>query len=148
MVNQEAYVFVWLIIALLSLCLEMINPGFFFFLSFTLGAISASLASWYNYSPSFQLLIALGTTSIALLLLTFCFTKKRALSQQNYKSNTDALIGQKGVVIKALTDQEVGQVKVQGEIWSAKSLHNNPMAVGQSIEVIATRGAYLIIKKI
>ena len=61
--------------------------------------------------------------------------------------NTAVLIGQQGVVTKAIKDPfSVGQVKVLGETWSAQS-EITPVEVGAKVEVLEIEGVRLIVEE-
>ena len=45
---------------------------------------------------------------------------RRAIHHRPVPSNTDALIGQKGLVTQPLSDHAPGQVKVRDEVWRAR----------------------------
>ncbi|MBU6213048.1 MAG: NfeD family protein [Actinomycetales bacterium] len=55
------------------------------------------------------------------------------------RTGTDALLGSSGV---ALTDvAAAGQVKLRGEVWSARAYDGVPIAAGTKVDVIAIEGA-------
>lgn len=55
-------------------------------------------------------------------------TKKLFKNKDSTKMNNDAMIGKKGVVIKEINSTEnVGQVKVAGELWSAITLNDEKL---------------------
>lgn len=68
---------------------------------------------------------AVSLTTLVFLSVTYIvfgrsFVKK-ALNIHTTKTSVDALIGKKGVVVKKITPQNAGQVKVEGEIWRAQA---------------------------
>lgn len=61
---------------------------------------------------------------------------KQKISIATTATNTDALIGKKGIVVKKITHEHAGQVKVDGEIWRAvakSTLDEETMVTVQSV---------------
>lgn len=62
-----------------------------------------------------------------------------------YRSSLDKLVGSEGVATSEITDGH-GQVKVDGEEWSARALEpGSTIAVGERIEVYEVDGATLVV---
>jgi membrane protein implicated in regulation of membrane protease activity len=57
-------------------------------------------------------------------------------------SNTDALIGQRGLVLQRVARHDAGQVKVAGEIWRARPAEgaSDSIEPGAEVTVIAVDG--------
>ena len=50
--------------------------------------------------------------------------------------NNDAMIGKKGIVIKEINStEEVGQVKVAGELWSAITINDEKIKINEIVKV-------------
>ena len=64
-------------------------------------------------------------------------------------TNADRVIGKEGVVIKTIEPLSgKGQVKVMGQVWSAKSDSNQTIVEGTKIEVLSIESVKLIVKEI
>ncbi len=61
------------------------------------------------------------------------------------KTNIDAIIGQRGLVIKKITPTTDGRVKVRNEEWKARA--NREIPDGEEIVVTAVSGVTLIVEK-
>jgi membrane protein implicated in regulation of membrane protease activity len=63
-------------------------------------------------------------------------------------SNVDALLGQKGLVMARLSDQEAGQVKVADETWRARPAAGiaGPFEPGTVVTVDSVDGVTLLVK--
>lgn len=139
----------WVVFAFLWLIFEMGNPGLFVFLSFFFGSLAGAVASWAGILLIGQLISALAVTVIAFIVLTLFIKKKSALGYgHSHKSNVYALQGQRGIVLVAINGDEVGQVRIGGEIWSAKSVHATSIAVGTTVEVVRVVGCHVIVQEI
>lgn len=135
----------WIIFAVVFIVIEIIYNGFFFFW-FSIGSLIALLTSFCTSNIILQTFIFL----ISSIILAILFTK-RMLSIMDkgtvLKVNTDALIGQIGVVIKEIPENGngLGQVKVSGQYWSAISENGNSILEGSKVVVMEIRGVKLIV---
>lgn len=132
----------WILVAILAGAVEIASAGFWFLwlaLSALLVAVGVSL-KWLA-SLELQLLIfALFTTVFIIftrpLVLKFIKTNDTI-------SNVNALIGQHGVVVTGIAPLQYGQVKVNGEIWTAASAET--IEPDQRIEVTGIDGVKLVV---
>ena len=60
-------------------------------------------------------------------------------------TNSDRVIGKTGEVIKAISENEYGEVKVFGNVWTATS--NQDISVGDKVKVVSIDGVKLIVEK-
>jgi len=84
--------------------------------------------------------------TIVLSLLYVLFGRnfvKQNISIATTKTNSDALLGKKGKVVKKITSQMAGQVKVEGEIWRAHS--KTTLDEGTTITVQSISGVTLTV---
>lgn len=100
-------------------------------------------------------IVGMVTGSITLSLLFVCllcggyvfFGRKFIKSKLHIKTtstNIDRLIERRGIVIKEITPQEAGQVKLDGEVWRARS--DKFLSVGTEVVVISVSGVTLEVK--
>ena len=137
-----------LFVALLFFILELGNPGLFLFLSFSLGAIVSAMVSIYNESLIVQSLTFLGGTIVALFALRHWLVRTAQPTEKNEHTNVYALQGKRGLVVRTIEVDSPGQIKVQGEVWSARSLHGERIEHGEQIEVVQVKGSHLIVQKV
>ena len=134
---------IWLAVALVMLVIEALTVGLAT-IWFAAGALVALLAALLDFSIAVQIVLFLAV-SICLLV----FTRKifvEILKAGSEKTNVDALVGEKGVVISPIHPYEVGQVKVGGQVWSA--VGKNPdetFAVDQLVKINAIEGVKLVV---
>ena len=64
-------------------------------------------------------------------------------------SNIDAIVGKRCVVTEKIDNYAgCGQVKVKGQVWSARGVHEEDVfAEGERLNVVAIEGAKLICRK-
>lgn len=134
----------WNITALLFLILEIGHPGLFYFISFCLGALTAAFLAYFEYSIFFQVTTFFISIIIALFALRLFISRMRRVT---HASNVYALIGKKGIVIESIHAEQPGYVKIQGEIWLARSVAKLSLPAGNTITVIDVRGAHLLVDR-
>ena len=112
---------------------------------FVVGAIAAAVTTIFTPNIFIQLIVFLAF-SAASLIITRPLVKKLKSKNNTVSTNADRLIGQTGVVISEIkTDQDVGQVKVRGEIWSAKA-KSAPVSKDSKVKVLSIEGVKLIVE--
>ncbi len=133
-------------------------------LAVVLGVIEASTVNMVTIWPTLSALITaifaatgLGMAAQAtvfvvcsalLLLLTRPFVK-RVLVKKTYVTNADRIIGAEGVVIEKIDAMEnSGQVKVMGQVWSAKAEDGAIIEMGSRITVLKLEGVKAVVSVI
>jgi membrane-bound serine protease (ClpP class) len=100
-------------------------------------------------SPVPTLRVSLGVIFPATIVtaLFFLFAVGMGIRAQAKKPTTgkEGIIGEIGVVQRALNPGQAGQVLVHGELWSAEA--NEQIEVGQKVEVISTNRLVVKVKK-
>ena len=84
-------------------------------------------------------------SSIVLIFSTKPLVNKYINKDAFVPTNTYRFIGQKGLVIQDIREGQ-GQVKVDGEVWSATS--SFPIEKGSQIEVLKIDGVKLVVKEV
>ena len=109
----------WLVVAGIFFILEMATVGFLIFW-FGIGALLALIVSLFTDSVIIQTATFVLSSGL-LVFLTRPFVNKFAKTDKVEK-NAFSIIGKTALVIKDIEPlHDVGQIKVDGEIWSAKS---------------------------
>lgn len=114
---------------------------------FVVGAICAAIATIFTPSLIIQSIVFVSVSLIA-LIVTKPLVKKIKQSHEKTNTNSDRLIGQIGVVLHPIDDpQSIGQVKVMGEIWSARS-DLAPIEKDTKVKVLAIEGVKLLVEQV
>ena len=113
---------------------------------FAVGSLAALIASALGLNIVIQF-VAFLVVAIVLLIYTRPVAK-RIFKVGINKTNVDALIGKHGYVTKAIQLKELGQVKLEGQIWTAKGQEYETYEVDEQVEVMAIEGVKLIVKKL
>lgn len=88
-------------------------------------------------------LTAFALTSLIALILLRKFVSK-SLKGTIHPTNVDALVGKRGTVIQNIEPNNGGHVKINGEIWFGKSIHNDVIKTGTVIEVLGVKEVMLL----
>lgn len=135
--------YIWLITAGIFFIMEIATVGFLIFW-LGIGALFAMVVSFFTGSMFIQTLVFVVTSTI-LILLTKPLIEKYVDKDKKVSTNAYSVIGQKGIVIIPINNLDgTGQVKVNGEIWSAKSEALN-IPENTEVEVLKIDGVKLIV---
>ena len=137
----------WLVIAILSLILEMGSPGIFYFLSFACGAVLSAILSFYDGELITQCLGFLSGSIIAIFLFKY-FIGSRTRTSKIYQTNIYALEGKRGIVLEQIQQQNIGLIKIEGQSWSAKTEQEKTIPVGKEVQVLSCSGAYVLVEEV
>ncbi len=112
---------------------------------FAIGSIPMIFLSFLPIPFLYQVLIML-VISIVLLIFTRPFFVKK-LNANKEKTNVDALIGKTALVTKKITKFEKGEVKIDGKIWTAKSVSDEDLDAGTECLLQSIEGVTAIVSK-
>ncbi len=137
----------WLIIAGVCLVLEIATVGFLIFW-FAVAALIVSLLSLFIHNPIAQMAIFIVLSSI-LIFFTRPLAKKVNKSD-NTVTNSNRLVGKTAVVKKKIQNHNNGQVKIDGELWTATLSDDCKDSIdeGSTVEVISIDGVKLVVKPV
>lgn len=137
----------WLLLAALFIVIEIISLGLTT-IWFAGGAFVAALAGLAGVSLTIQVALFL-IVSIILLVLTRPVAVKY-LDSKTQKTNSEALIGQKAVVLQKIDNLKTeGQVKVNGMEWTARA-KTDEMVIpeGEVVTILEIQGVKLIVEPV
>ena len=109
---------IWLIISGVCLIIEIMTVGFLVFW-FSIGALIAMITSIFIDNIIIQTSVFIISSTI-LIFATKPFVKKFINTKPSIKTNVYSSIGKTGIVTQDIDSTNgIGQVKVNGELWSA-----------------------------
>lgn len=136
----------WLIVAGIFFIVEIATTGFLIFW-LGIGALLAMITSFITNSIVAQTIVFVVTSCI-LIPLTKPLADK-FINKKTVATNSYSLINKHGIVTMDINPIEAtGQVKVNGEIWSAKSQDESIIPQGTEIEVLGIDGVKLIVSPV
>ena len=134
----------WLAMAIIFTLIEVFTAGLTT-IWFAIGSIPMIFLSFLPIPFLYQVLIML-VISIVLLIFTRPFFVKK-LNANKEKTNVDALIGKTALVTKKITKFEKGEVKIDGKIWTAKSVSDEDLDAGTECLLQSIEGVTAIVSK-
>lgn len=132
----------WLIIAGFFMILEIFTSGFLVFW-FGVGSLIAMIFSIFVDNLVAQTTVFLIASTILLFLTKNLFNR---VVETDVKTNAYAIQGKTGKVTQDIDPSEgTGQVKINGEIWTAKSFDDRPILKGTEVSVEKIDGVKAIV---
>ena len=136
----------WLIAAGIFFVIEMATVGFLIFW-LGIGALLAMITSFITDNIAIQTIVFVVSSCI-LIPLTKPLADK-FIGKKTVPTNSYSLINKHGIVLQDIDPiQGVGQVKVNGEIWSAKTEDESIIKKDTEIQVLKIDGVKLIVSPI
>lgn len=136
---------VWLILAGFFFVLEIATEGFLVFW-FGIGAVAAIGTSFLTENIFIQVAVFV-IVSIILVLSTRKLTDK--IKPKEVPTNVYTILGKKAVVSQAIDSAKgSGQIKIDGDLWSAKSETEEVIEEGSTVEILNIDGVRAVVKKI
>ena len=137
---------IWLVIAWVCLVIEIMTAGFLVFW-LAIGALISMIVSLFTDSILIQTAVFVISSAI-LIFATKPFVKKFAKTK-NVKTNAFSIIGQNGIVTKEIDSINAkGQVKIDGETWSAVGKDDMDIPKGTEVEVLEIKGVKAVVTPI
>ena len=137
---------IWLIIAGVCLVIEIMTTGFLVFW-LAIGALISMIVSLFTDSILNQTAVFVISSAI-LIFATKPFVKKFAKTK-DVKTNAFSIIGQNGIVTKEIDSINAkGQVKIDGETWSAVGKDDMDIPKGTEVEVLEIKGVKAVVTPI
>ncbi len=114
---------------------------------FAVGALAALFAAALGAGLWLQITVFLGVSALALALfkpLSSKFLKPRVSA-----TNADRVIGSAALVTETIDNtQAKGQVKVNGQVWSARSAQDIVIPAGTDVKVLRIEGVKVIVETV
>ncbi len=133
---------IWFVAFLILLIIEIITINLVT-IWFAIGAVAAMITTLFTDSVVVQVVVFLIVSVVSLLLTKPIMKTLKKFDIQ--PTNSDRVIGKTGEVIKPISGNEYGEVKVYGNVWTASS--NQDISVGEKVKVISIDGVKLIVEK-
>jgi membrane protein implicated in regulation of membrane protease activity len=141
---MDAWV-LWLIAAVVLAAAEVVNTSFFLF-PFSIGAAGAALVALAGAGTPIAVVVFAVLTAVSFGVVRPI--ARRHLSQPPaLRTGTAALIGQRAIVLERIANDEgVGCVRLDGEIWTARSYDDDAVIEpGTRVHVMEIRGATALV---
>jgi membrane protein implicated in regulation of membrane protease activity len=137
---------IWLILALVLAGAEALT-GDLFLLMLAGGALAATGSSWLLDWPIWADGAVFLVVSVLLLAAVRPALRRRLTSGKGLPEPAKALEGKHALVLDQVTQHE-GQVKLEGEVWTARPLNDNDVyEAGDQVTVMHIDGATAVVWK-
>jgi membrane protein implicated in regulation of membrane protease activity len=143
---------IWFLVGLVLLIMEFILPGliiFFFGVGAWIVAILCLLSSYVDGSINAQLIIFIISSVLSLLILRK-WVKGVFLghsgAKQDLKEDINEFIGERAIVVEAITPKAGGKVEFHGTNWEARA--DGDIAAGAVVEIIDKDNITLKVKAV
>lgn len=121
-----------------------------------LEAITTNLVSiWFVISALISMIVSIFTDSLIIQIAVFVLvgiifmpiSKKlyKKIKANNEKTNIDRIIGMKGIVTENITKDNIGEVKVDGKLWSAYS--DIDISKGEPVKILSINSVKIKVEK-
>src|SRR5438270_9199452 len=131
----------WLIAACVLGVGEMLTTGFYL-APFALGAGAAAALDGLG-APDAAGLIAFFAVSLLTLAVVRPIARSHMKMPPQIRTGGAALVGKQAVVLERIANHEgVGCIKVEGEVWTARSFNeDDEIEKGTRVQIVEIRGA-------
>lgn len=135
---------VWLIVGVAAAVGELLTTGFFL-APFALGAFAAMVAGIAGASGAIQL-VAFLVLSLAVFGVVRPIARRHLYTPPQIRTGTAALVGSHAVVLQRIdNDAGGGQVRIDGDVWTARAYDDEVIEPGSRVQVIEIRGATALV---
>jgi membrane protein implicated in regulation of membrane protease activity len=111
------------------------------------GGIAGLITSLFTDNVYIQCAVFIIVVVVSFLVFMPLIRKSRLVKKVS--TNADRYLGKTGVVIENIDNiQGTGQVKVLGNVWTAKTKDGNAIEKGSDVLVLEISGAKLIVEKL
>jgi membrane protein implicated in regulation of membrane protease activity len=134
---------IWVIVGLVLIVAEVVS-GDFVLVMLGLAALFGAGSAALTGNPVVDVAV-FALSSLGLLFLARPALKRRFLAGTGVQTNSDALLGARAVVLSTV-DASDGRVKLAGDIWSARNVHEgDPIEPGTTVTVVEISGATVVV---
>jgi len=136
----------WIVLGLVLIALELATPGGFFVIFFGVGALAVGglvlldvvRAIWAQW-----LLFPL----IALVSLRLFRQPLLGYMRVGQDHDVDSLVGEVAVAVGDIRPGQHGKAELRGSSWSARNVDTSTLAAGQRCRVVAVQGLMLDLRQ-
>ena len=137
---MDAWV-LWLIAAVVLAAAEVANLSFFLF-PFAIGAAGAALVDLAGGGTPVSIVVFALLTALSFGFIR-PIAKRHLKTPPQIRTGTAALVGRTAIVLERIANDEgVGCVKIDGEVWTARSYDDDEVIeAGRRVQIVEIRGA-------
>lgn len=138
--------YLWLGVLICAIVVEVITAGLVS-VWFVPAALVAMVLALFEVPLYLQIIVFLGL-SLIFIVLSRTIWKKYTSIKPLEPTNTDVLLGEVAVVTEEIDNiNSLGEVKVNGQRWSARSVNGERIELGEKVKVLSIEGVKVICEK-
>lgn len=135
---------IWLIAAGVFIIGEIITVGFLLFW-LSIASLIAMVVSFFTSNVIIQMTVFVISSGL-LIFATKPLVKKLA-EKDSVSTNVYSIIGKTAIVIEDIDwASGTGQIKCEGEVWSAKTDEQIDIPTGSEVEIVSIEGVKAYVK--
>ena len=134
---------IWVALTIILAVIEVFTLGLTT-IWFALAALVMVFLSFLPIPIVFQILIFLAISAVLLFFTRPVAIKKLKIGRE--KTNVDSLVGKYALVTRHIGEFDNGEVKLNGQIWSARSHDGSELSEGTKCEVVRIEGVHAIVR--
>ena len=140
--------YIWLILSGLVLIIEAMTAGFLIFW-LAIGSLFAMITSFFTDNIFIQTSVFVISSTI-LIFATKPFVKKFTQAKSPIKTNVYSIIGRTAIVTQEINSiHSTGQIKVDGEVWSAIGENDSSIIPKDSeVKILEVKGVKAVVTPI
>lgn len=140
------YFWLWIIILVGAIALEIVTAGNLVSIWFSAGALFGLIAFELGLNFFWQVLIFFAVSILCIVILRPIASNY--LRGNIVATNADRYIGQQATLSKEITSNHWGEVNMHGVIWNVIEINGHNLKIDTLIEVVAIEGSKLIVKEV
>lgn len=142
--SELGYTVIWIAVLIGGVAIEVATLNLVS-IWFAVGGLAAFIALSLGASFLVQLIVFAVVSAVMLCLIRPLTTD--ILKPKGAKTNADRIIGETAIVTEQISNaSNKGQIKISGQIWSAKSDDGNIINEGETVKIIAISGVKAIVQ--
>ncbi len=141
---NEIMILIWFAVILIAAFIEITTMDLTS-VWFSIGAVISFIMAIMNVALFWQVAAFIVVSTI--LLLSVRPLVKNYFRTNIVGTNADALVGKVATCTKPIKVSERGQVKIDGQYWSAITSEGDRIEEGDKVEILAIEGNKLIVVK-
>jgi Membrane protein implicated in regulation of membrane protease activity len=129
---------VWLVAAVVFAVTEAATLGLTA-IWFSAGSLVAMVAAMLGAQVWLQIMLFIVVSGVVVVLSRDW--AKRFVNDRHVKTNADQIVGREAVVILSIdNDNAQGQIRVSGQVWTARAAQENTIEEGTHVVITAIEG--------
>ena len=140
-------IWIWLGVIVLSLIIEFVSISMTS-LWFAIGGIISLILAAVGVGIVWQVCV-FSIVSFTCLLSLRKLALKFLFKNKEEKTNTNSFVGKHYTLLKEINENQLGEVKIDGVIWSCKGEDDTKtILAGKKVEIVEIAGNKLVVKEI